>query len=147
MISVAAIVQFATQTLPVRLMWPASISERVALETLLCKMSNEQLSELVSVKFNQSPRPGVPRITWMDAPPGGHYYFNQHIYGEGGVQQQVNIGIAQQNFDYNPDIPNLQYQGTLDGPYMQSLAGAAHMPREIQGDILRDAPQYNPSVY
>ena len=96
-----------------RYRWPPSITERGALSCLLRTQNSKNLSELVEIQFSQIPRAGVSRISWLDHEPNGRYYFNQDLYGEGGLQTMINEELRDRMVEYSPDDVYTEQQQPL----------------------------------
>jgi len=141
LINVGMIVRYANgDTNQGHMRWPSSITEEQAIHLLLTKLPDSDLVDLMQVSFSQTPRVGVDRIRWMDEAPFGHYYFNQHLYGENGVHTQLNAELREQQIYYNPDMPNIQYK--------DSIVDYLQRPQDSREGADKVGPRrYDPDVY
>lgn len=122
-----------------RFRWPANLSEEQGINEVLKTQTDAEHMEVSEIHFSQAPR-GSVRIDWMDDEPKGHYYFNQHLFGEDGLKSGEMPEV-----DYNPDIPDVQYQGNVSGysvdaqpmhqqSYDPRMMGAPPMQQQGQDD-------------
>lgn len=115
LINVGVLVRYADMSINQgRFRWPATISEREAIERICQTQSSKDLQEMTEVSITQVPRAGVGRILWLDKAPNGKYKFNQHMYGEGGIQDQLNKELRNQKVEYDPDLNDVTYQDSID---------------------------------
>lgn len=134
LINVGIVIRYANgDTNTGRKRWPSYISEEQALETLLSNLPNADLNDIVEVSFSQTPRVGVERIHWMDDPPNGKYYFNQHL------QYQYNNDLRNMPMVYDPDIANIQYQGSITD-YLQR-------PQDTRSQMPVGPRRYDPDAF
>lgn len=115
LINVGVLIRYADMSINQgRYRWPPTITERQALHLVLSSQSDADLGDIIEITFSQTPRVGVARIAWLDTEPQGHYYMNQHIYGEGGLQSQLNAELRDRDLVYEADLGDIQYVGSLD---------------------------------
>lgn len=146
LINVGVLIRYADMSINQgRFRWPSSITEREALAKILETQSNRDLQDIVQIVMNQVPRPGVPRIAWLDTPPHGKYAMNQDMYGKGGLQDQIRQQQQMSSASaYNPDMDDIQYEGSLADFLSEQLSEKAAQEEQ---ETLRDAPlRYDPSI-
>jgi len=134
MINVGVMVNFGDGGYqPSRFRWPSTITEEQAIVEVLKTLRNEDLRDICEMHFSQAPR-GNLRISWLDDEPKGNYYFNQHVFGEGGLQSKMSMN--EDLIAYDPDIPGIQNQGTIAGYGGQQGVE----PQERVGPVVRYDP-------
>lgn len=134
LINVGIIIRYANgDTNNGRKRWPSCITEAQALEVILSNLPDADLNDIVEVTFSQTPRVGVERIHWMDDAPFGKYYFNQHL------DYTDNSNIANIPMVYDPDLPNVQYQGSITD-YLQR-------PVDMQNQMPVGPRRYDPDSF
>jgi hypothetical protein len=141
LVNVGVVARYATGDMDsARFKWPSTMTEREALLLMLSKLSDQSHREIIEITISQVPRAGCVPIGWLNKEPYGHYYFNQHLYGEGGLQQQMNAELRDRDLTYNPDI-DVRYEGSLQGFEVQAAdAGPVRaQPRSIG--------MYDPNVF
>lgn len=117
--------------------WPSDIDERAALQRVLNQLSNQSLDLLYSMQISPHTRNTTKtRIAWLEQPPRGMYYFNQHKYDTRGEVASHIIATSQAPVEYDPDEFSVAPVGQLLDVYDNQQQ--AYTPNGPNGDLLRD---------